>query len=264
MYLDYIDIAAWYDQGSDTSSYNQTAGGNLNLFLRYENVTGNASFKLLWPDDEVQIINGNCTQTLVNSTTRIIKISFRPLSQMRWASSNNTWNAALNTTNDPFSWNFNITATNSNGLKSSKRDEFGIYKFASILPEQNWVDVMAPPGYSATTNIVNVTYSSNYDFNVSIYFEENLTNATSGDSIPIANNVYILANTDLDDDITTDMMFYGIKESNAIDIINTSGVFHKNNISQVVQVQFNVYIPFGTNQGQYTAHVATKIRYKDE
>lgn len=264
IYLDYIDITAWYDYGSETSSYNQSTGGNLNLFLRYENVTGNASFKLLWPDDEVQLIAGNCTQTIVNSTTRIIKISFKPLSQMRWAASNNTWNAALNTTNDPFSWNVNITATNINGLKTWKRDEFGIYKFATISPEQNWVDVMAPPGYSATTNIVNVTYSSNYDFNVSIYFEENLTNATSGDSIPIANNVFILADTDPTDDITTDMMFHGIKELNAIDIINMSGVFHKNNTSQVVQVQFNVYIPFGTNQGQYSAHVATKIRYKDE
>jgi hypothetical protein len=59
------------------------------------------------------------------------------------------------------------------------------------------------------------------------------------------------------------MMFHGIGESNAIDIINSSGVFHKDNISQVVRVQFNVYIPFGTIWGEYTAHVATKIKQKD-
>jgi len=262
VYIDYIEIKAWYDQGTESSSYNLTAGGNLNMYLRYENISGNASFKLLWPDDEVRIISSNCSQTIINATTRIIKISFKPLSQMRWACSNNTWNITKNTTNDPFSWNFNITATDISGLKAWKKDEFGVYKFATILPEKNWVDVKAPPGYYAVTNVVNVTYSSNYNFNISIYFEENLTNVSSGDIIPIANNVYICANADLNDDITTDMMFNGIRENNAIDIINVSGIFHKNNTSQVVQVQFNVYIPFGTNQGQYAAHVATKIKLK--
>jgi len=264
VYIDYIDIQAWYDQGSDASVYNQTAGGNLNMYLRYENVTGTANFTLLWPKNEVQLITGNCTQTIVNSSTRIVKISFKPLSQIRWASSNNTWDTTKNATNDPFSWNFNITAINMGGLKASKYDEYGVYKFASIAPEKNWVDVEAPPGYNATTNVVNITYSSNYAYNISIYFEENLTNVSSGDIIPIADNVYICANADLYDDIIMDMMFHGIREINAIQIINTSGIFHKNNTSQVIRVQFNVYIPFGTNQGQYTAHVATKINHKEE
>jgi len=167
-------------------------------------------------------------------------------------------------TNDPFSWNFNITARDTSGLTTSKNDEYGTYKFATILPEKNWVDVRAPPGYSATSNIVNITYSSNYDFNISIYFEENLTNSTSGDVIPIANNVYICADADLSDDITSDMMFLGILETNAVDVINSSGIFHKNNTSQIVHVQFTVYIPFGTNHGEYTAHVATKIKQKQE
>jgi len=264
VYVDYIDIKTWYDQGSETTSYNQTVGGNLNMYLRYENVTGNASFKILWPKNEVQLITSNCTQTIVNSSTRIIKISFKPLNQTRWACSNNTWNSTKNTTNDPFSWNFNITVIDTNGLKAWKNDEYGIFKFAMLLPDKNWVDVQAPPGYNATTNVVNITYSSNYDFNISIYFEENLTNITSGEIIPIANNVYICANADSNDDITTDIMFNGIGQVNAIDIINSSGIFHKNNTSQIVQVQFNVYIPFGTIHGEYSAHVATKIKQKEE
>jgi hypothetical protein len=264
IYLDYIEIKAWYDQGSEGSSYNQTAGGNLNMYLRYENISGNANFTLLWPDDEMQIIGGNCSETFINSTTRIVNISFKPLNQTRWASSNNTWDTTKNSTNDPFSWNFNITAIDASGLKSWKRDEYGVYKFATILPEKNWVGVRAPPGYNATSNVVNITYSSNYDYNISIYFEENLTNVSSGDIIPIANNVYICANADLNDDITTDMMFNGIREINAIDVINTSGIFHKNNTSQIVHVQFNVYIPFGTIHGEYTAHVATKIKQKED
>lgn len=262
-HLDYIDIKTWYDQGDENSSYNQTAGGNLNMYLRYENTSGNATYSLLWPANEVQLLPENCSESIINSTTRVVRFWFKPLSQVRWACSNNTWDSAYNTTNDPFSWNFNITAIDLSGLKSWKRDEYGVYKFATIQPQQDWVDVRAPPGYTAPTSAVNVTYSSNYDFNISVYFEENLTNVSSGGIIPIANNVYIRADADLYDDITADIMFNGIGEANAIEIINASGVFQKNNISQVVRVQFNVYIPFGTIRGHYSAHVATKIKQKE-
>jgi len=262
IYVDYVDVRAWYDHGSDSSSYNQTLGGNLNMYLRYENVTGIASFKLLWPKNEVQLVTGNCTQTIFNSTTRTIKISFKPLSQVRWACSNTTWDVTKNTTNDPFSWNFNITVIDSVGLKAEKRDEYGVYRFATLLPDRNWVSVYAPPGYNATTNIVNVTYSSNYDYNISIFFLENLTNSSSGSILPIANNVYLCANADLTDDVTTDIMFTGIGETRAVNIVTASGIFHKNNTSAVVHVQFNVYIPFGTLEGVYSAHVGTKIKQK--
>ena len=264
VHLDYIDIKAWYDHGNDSSEYNQTLGGNLNMHLRYENTTGNASYTLLWPRDEAQLISGNCSETIINSTTRVVTISFKPLSQMRWACSNNTWDATANATNDPFSWNFNITAIGKSGLQSWVRDEYGIYKFAAIRPEKNWVDVQAPPGHFAASNIVNVTYSSNYDFVIRIFFEENLTNVSSGDSIAIMNNVYVRGDADLTDDIINDTVFNGTGELHAIEIINASGMFRNNNTSQVVRVQFNVYIPFGTIQGEYTARVTTKIRQKDQ
>ena len=48
-------------------------------------------------------------------------------------------------------------------------------------------------------------------------------------------------------------------ESNAIEIFNESGIFQNNNASQNVQVQFEVYVPFGTTTGKYTAHVMNKI-----
>ena len=59
-------------------------------------------------------------------------------------------------------------------------------------------------------NIINITYSSNYDFNISIFFEGILTNVRSGDTLPIADNVYTCTNTDLNDDIITNMMLIGI------------------------------------------------------
>jgi len=259
--IDYINITSWYDFGDDSTTYNQTLGGNLNFFLQYKNTTGTGQFLMLWPDDEVQMISANCTQKIIDADTRIINISFKPGSQIRWACSNNTWDTSENITNDEYSWNFNVSVTDQTGITAWVVDEYGVYKFASVLPSQNWVDVIAPPGFSDTSNIVTITYSSNYDFNISIYFEENLTNATSGDNIPIANNVHILANVDLNDDIVADKMFLGIAESNAVDIFNDSGIFSKNDSSQTVSVQFNVYIPFGTIGGKYTGHVATRIEH---
>ena len=260
--LEYINITAWYDSGSDSSTYNQTQGGNLNMFLQYENATGTANFSMLWPDGEAQLVLANCSETSINSTTRIINISFKPGSQVRWASSNDSWDSTQNMTNDPYSWNFNITVKDATGRKAWKVDEYGVYKFTSILPDSDWVDVIASPGFSDTSNIVTITYSSNYNFNISVYFEENLTNTTWMDTITIANNVWILADADPNDDITSDKMFNGIGEVNAMDIFNISGVFSSDNVSQTVDVQFNVFIPFGTFGGEYTARVATKIIQK--
>ncbi len=259
--IEYIEIKAWYDHGDDSSTYNQTGyhGGNLNMHLQYVNTTGIAEFKMLWPDDEAQIVLTNCTETIINSTTRIINISFIPGSQIRWASSNDTWIATQNTTNDLWSWNFNITVIDQVSKTAWVVDEYGIYRYTCLLPISNWVDVLALPGSYDNSNIVTITYLSNYDYNMSIYFEKNLYNKTWDDTILIADNVDIKANADPNDDITEDITFQGIGEANAVDIFNTSGDFQDNGTSQSVQVQFKVSIPFGTLGGKYTAKVATKI-----
>jgi len=254
-----INIEAWFDNGSDSTTYNQTQGSNLNMFLQYDNTSGIGVFRMLWPGNEAQIVLGDCSETVISSTTRIINISFIPGSQIRWAAGDGAWDTTQNATNDPYTWNFNISVIDLAGMRDWKTDEYGIYKYTSILPGQDWVDVIAAPGFNDTSSVVTITYSSNYDFNMSIYFEENLTNVTWGDTIPIANNVSILGNTDPNDDITTNKQFQGIGEENAIDIFNSSGIFHNNNISQTVDVQFDVYIPIGTYGGKYTARVATKI-----
>jgi len=260
--IDYINITSWFDWGSDSSFYNQTLGGNLNMFLQYENTSGTSNYKKLWPNREAQVIISNCSETIISGNTRLINITFKPLSQVRWACSNNTWNFTEGVYNDPYSWNFNITVEDSTNRKSWKINEYGIYKFTSISPGQDWVDVYALPGFNDSSNIVNIIYSSNHEFNMTVFFEENLTNFTRGDFISIANNVDILADADFTDDIISDITFLGVGETNKIDIFNESGIFHYNNVNQVVYVQFDVYIPFGTQAGKYTARVTTKIFQK--
>jgi hypothetical protein len=259
--VELVNITAWYDNGSDATIYNQSdnLGGNLNMKLQYENTSGTPIFRMLWPDNEAELILGNCTESIINETTRVLNISFKPLSQVRWAGGDGEWDTTQNTTNDQYSWNFNITVVDTTDLNSWKTDEYGIYCYTSISPAENWVDVIASPGFNDSSNVVTITYSSNYDFNMTIYFEENLTNITWGTNIPVANNVDILANADLNDDITTDITFLGIGEVNAVDIFNNSGVFQNNNVSQTVDVQFDVYIPLATMGGIYTSRVAIKI-----
>ncbi|MFO7676948.1 MAG: DUF2341 domain-containing protein [Thermoplasmatota archaeon] len=260
--IQYINITAWYDHGSETSYYNETLGGNINMFLQYENTTGIANYNLLWPKDEVQLITTNCSETIIDKNTRIIKMSFKPKNQIRWANSNGSWDSTRGVVNNSYSWNFNISVKDVLDEEDWIKDEYGVYKYTSISPAQDWIDVNVLPGFSDTTNIVAITYSSNYDFNITIYFEENLKNTMHGTTIPIANNVVILAETDPDDDITSDITFLGIGEVNAVDIINDSGLFSLDGVSQTVYVQFMVFVPFGTLGGRYTARVATKIIQK--
>jgi len=235
--ISYIDIKAWYDQGSEVTTYNQTVGGNLNMYLKYENTTGTASYTMLWPDDEAQIVSGNCTETVINTTTRIINISFKPGSQIRWAGGDGGWDTTQDATNDQHSWNFNILVKDNASEEILKKDEYGIYRYISIQPDSDWVDVFAAPGTSDDSSVVTITYSSNYGFNMSIYFEGNLTNITWAETITIADNVDIKGNTDPNDDITEDITFQGIGEGNAVDIFNVSGVFHSDDSSQTVNVQ---------------------------
>ena len=63
--------------------------------------------------------------------------------------------------------------------------------------------MFALPGSSDDSSIVTISYSSNYDFNMSIYFEENLTHSVwPAYTISIADNVIINADADPSDDIT--------------------------------------------------------------
>jgi len=259
--ISYINITAWYDNGSESTSYNESGnlGGNLNMFLQYENISGIVNWNLVWPDDEVQLVLGNCTETKINSTTRVINFSFIPRSQVRWAPGDGAWDTTQNATNDPYSWNFNITGMDAEYNKTWKIDEYGVNRYTSVTPAGNWIDVLVSPGFSDSSNIVTVTYSSNFDYNLSIYFEENLTRTVGGQTVSIADNVTILADADPNDDITTNIVFKGIGEVNAVDIFNISGIFNNNSASQTVDVQFSIYVPIGTIQGEYCARVATRI-----
>ncbi|RLF59368.1 MAG: hypothetical protein DRN27_02880 [Thermoplasmata archaeon] len=259
--IDYVDVEAWYDNGDESNSYNQTLGGNMNMLLRYKNTSGTASYDLLWPDDEVELVSINCSEMIVNDTTRIINFSFIPKSQIRWAPGDGSWDDTYNETNDLNSWNVKVTAVDASSQSVSNISEYGVYKYTNFSVDKNFIEVSAAPFFWGTSSKVNVNYSVNYDYNVSVYFEGNLSNSTLNENISIKNNTKLLASAFSGDDIITDQLFEGVGVDNSVDIFNDSGFFPKNNTSQIVSIQFSVFVPLGTMSGVYSSKIAVTVKH---
>jgi len=187
-YIDYINITAWYDNGSENSTYNNSGnlGGNLNMFLQYENTTGIASYNKLWPKNEVtkgnlteidvKNINSNSTNS-TNSTEKAdchnISFWFTPGYQFRYAPGDGSWYKTDNATEDIWSWNFNIAVTtggeNVNESYTTRVvNEFGVYSYSEIA-SAGMPYITGVPGRNATTNgSVSITTRSNSNYSLSV------------------------------------------------------------------------------------------------
>ena len=182
--IEYINITAWYDNGSEATTYNQTAGGNINLFLQYENTTGIANFSLLWPDNEVTIgtwTESNETDTdgsPGNTECHNLTFSFVPGYQLRYAPGGGSWdtNAGFN---DTWSWNFNITVEDQSGYKSYDNpiigetiDEFGIYSYTEIV-SVGWPTITGNPGTTAIADSnITIETRSNGNYSLSVDLDQ--------------------------------------------------------------------------------------------
>ena len=168
--VDYINITAWFDNGSEATTYNQTKGGNLNMFLQYENTTGNANWTMLWPDDEVTFYNTSCTETIINANTHNLTFLFTPRNQTRYAPGDGAWDTA-DGHNDKWSWNFNITVDDSSANQGYNTSEYGIYMYSHITQvtenpsgsgEPGDTDIALQPHTNVTTQCnANYTLSTN-------------------------------------------------------------------------------------------------------
>ena len=191
--IEYINITAWHDNGNDASTYNQTAGGNINLYLQYENTTGTANFNLLWPDNEVTI--GTWTESNEtdidgspgNTECHNLSFSFVPGYQFRYAPGDGAWDTAAGF-NDSWSWNFNITVEDQSGYKSYNNptigetiNEFGVYSYTEIA-SVGWPTITGNPGTTAIadSNITIETRSNgNYSLDVELDQLDHVSNPTA-------------------------------------------------------------------------------------
>ena len=198
--IEYINISTWYDFGDEDSYYNQTKGGNLNMRFEYENTTATgdvATYNTPWPNEEVTFTN-NVENDVINPYTdwpqaesRNISFEFIPDYQFRYAPGPNSgWDTTKGQfmgctnqsfLNNPRSWNFNITITdsgeNNSGIPITSwlADEFGVYSYSEIVSAGNPYIYGEPGGNysvndpSGSGNITIVTRSNgNYSLSANL------------------------------------------------------------------------------------------------
>jgi hypothetical protein len=183
--VEHINFTAWFDNGSEATTYNNSGnlGGNKNLKIMYENTTGtgnNATFTMLWPDDEVTFVRG--TETRIDSDRSNISVEFIPGKQFRYATDPSNTTAGHN---DLWSWNFNITSDDEEGYESHNNpvtgeqiDEFGVYSYTEIVATTG-PNLNGAPGENTSAVGVNVTIQTitngNYSLSVNVSALEHQT-----------------------------------------------------------------------------------------
>jgi hypothetical protein len=259
----FVNITAWYDQGSDSSTYNQTQGGNWNLFLQYENIPGNPAWRLLWPHGgEVTLkthsdkISFDPYGSPGHTECHVLTFNIVPNYQMRYAPGDGIWNNTYNTTDDSKSWNFVMTVTDGGEDAPSpsiiwSRDEFGVYSYSEIV-SAGWPTIIGHPGENATanSNITLVTRSNgNYSLSTDV---TDLTHRTFPGAWISRENIWVRGGDLNDFDNFTasggNIFFYG-----------ASGMYHlaqANGTNLVTNdVEYKCNIPMGQLAGDYVAPI---------
>ncbi len=288
--IEYINITSWYDQGDESSYYNQTEGGNFNLFLQYENTTGNANYSLIWSKNETSL-GLNCNErVVVNEFTewafaesRNISIEFIPSYQFRYAPGPDSgWDTTRGNIictnqsylNNLYSWNFNITVTDSGKNNSNipktgwVSDEFGVYSYSEIISAGNPLISGEPTDqyYSATdkdgSGNVTILTRSNGNYTLS-------TNLS--DLVHINNPSYTISNESV-----------SLRGGNRTTFENFSKGFGSNPVylygggidgmpiyqpaesngtnKSTGDVEYRCFIPIGQEPGRYTSTIYYHIR----
>jgi len=244
--IDYVNITAWYDFGSESNTYNGTVGGNLNMFLQYANTSGNGAFSMNWPDDEVTW--GSGTETVHNDSVHNLTFTFTPLKQVRWAPGDGGWSTASNTTDDAKSWNFKIDVTTSSGLSTYVNDEYGIYSYSEISSATSPI-MSGAPASKAVADPITVVTMANANFSLSV----NLNATLDGpDTHTMDNTTVGVVGGDLGEinfpSNGDPLYLYGGAASYKDHDINT----YQRSTSDIV---FHCDIPYGQFPGHYTSLV---------
>jgi hypothetical protein len=176
--IDFVNIYTWYDQGNEISTYNQTQGGNWNFYLQYENTTGTAIWRMLWPHAG-EFIQGTYSDRVGHdpygsagfTECHNLSFSFIPSYQVRYAPGDGLWDNTYNTTNDVESWNFRMEITDSGEDAPGPitiwiNDEFGIYSYSEIV-SAGWPTIIGHPGENATA-LSNISIISRSNGNYSL------------------------------------------------------------------------------------------------
>lgn len=261
--IEYVDIYAWYDQGDDTSDYNDTEGGNWNLNLQYENTTGTPVWRMLWPHGGefiqrtyVDIIGFDPYGSPGRTECHNLSFSFIPSYQVRYAPGDGVWDTTSNTTTDTKSWNFRIEITDSGEDTTGPImiwtiDEFGIYSYSEIV-SAGWPTIIGHPGENATANS-NISLVSRSNGNYSLTTDVTTLVHRTLPAATISRERIWVRGGDLNifDNFTAapnEIYFYGA--------LGTYHLAQANGTSLTTSdVQYKCDIPFGQIAGDYVAPI---------
>lgn len=265
--IQWINLRIWFDGGTEVTFGSQTTGANYRSDLNYTNVAPLTDPALSeWSVAEGNIVyNSTDSQSFTNTANQnyTFKLSFQLNAQMRQA--NDPVNSGTSNYDDPNSWNAEVRAkdvdnpdvinrTNATGVYH----EFGIFQFTSVSIASNWDAGTIAPGASGTSTAVAVTHRSNRAYDLKVWFD---THLTSGANTIDVSNINITAAGDTNDDVLADTAFAGLTETNALIIRNdtSNGTHEVSANSATTNVQFRVFVPFGTASGSYTANLTIKV-----
>lgn len=275
--IEFINITSWYDNGTESSFYNQTLGGNLNLHIQYENTSvgtsNNSVFRNIWPNNEIRF--GPHHSRVVNDTlyglegvteARNMTFTFIPNKQFRYAPGENpTWNnSSVLVENSSkyglfnnYSWNFNITVDDSEGYQSWVTDEFGVYAYAEIISAQN-PSIVGYPGSNYSVNDdggsgnISLVTCSNGNYNLSVDISD-LTHQTNPVHTIPKSNVYVKGgNRTTFRPLLNSVFLYGGSQDSLPDyhIAERWG-----NYVNSSNIEYTCFIPLGQLAGKYTSQI---------
>ena len=282
--IEYINVTSWYDNGTEASYYNETSGGNINLYIQYENTSAtsnNSVFRNLWPNNEIRF--GTHQSRVVNDTlyglpniteARNMTFTFIPNKQFRYApGENTTWNESSILADNSskyglynnYSWNFNITIDDSEGYQSWVADEFGVYAYSEILSAQN-PSIVGYPGsnYSVTDtggsgNITIIT-CSNGNYSLSVNISDLIHESLPTHSIDQL-NVYVQGgNRTTFRSLLNSVFLYGGGQDSLPDF-HTAEVW--GNFVNTSNIEYKCYIPLGQLAGRYSTQIYYHLQIEE-
>jgi hypothetical protein len=183
---------------------------------------------------------------------------FTPGYQWRYAPGDGAWDNTSNTTNDAYSWNFNITVTDSGEGASGPLycwiiDEFGVYSYTEVA-SAGWPTIAGNPGQNATadSNITLITRSNgNYSLSVDVDTLLHVTHPTANMS---NGTVWVRGGN-----LTTSSNFTGRGPLYLYGSNSTYENAENNGTGKTTSdVEYKCNIPLGQQNGDYEA----TIRYR--
>jgi hypothetical protein len=275
--ITFINLTAWYDNGNESSTYNQTnnTGGNLNLHRQYENTSdtsNDAKFREIWPKNEVRFLEAESrvvTDTLFGcdeTESRNITFPFIPNKQFRYApGEDDEWNTTVlfpieNSSYyglyNNYSWNFNISIDNLAGYTTWVTDEFGVYRYSEII-SANDPSIEGYPGGNFSVNDagsgeISIITCTNGKYNLSVDIT-NLTHANMPTELIERSNVYVRGGNRTSFRSLSDSVF--LFGGNQDGMPQYEDARRENNFKNTTNVEYKCYIPLGTLAGEYSAQI---------